>query len=141
VWWVTCASFAALELWINFAINPPRPGQTGLAILGIAIPIGSMIGTDLGLEEYFSNRWIEFSPNGIMGVYRFHRTFAPWNTLKPMNNGFGNQSGFVFDRGGERRTQFIMTYEQMRAVVAYPHAPRWILPPKLAVHLGPASAT
>jgi hypothetical protein len=63
-----------------------------------------MVACEVGLEEYFSNRWIEVTPDGILAVYRLHRRFAPWAKLSPPKDSLLNQTGLVFDRGKGRRT-------------------------------------
>jgi hypothetical protein len=140
-WWATCAGFAIAGLWLDLGVNPIPANDPGLLWLAIATLVGSMIFTDLLLEEYFSNRWIEISPSGVTGVYRFHRTIAPWSRLKPLSGGLPGQSGFLFDRGKGRRTQLILTYEQLRAIVDYPASPKWVFPPKVAKEIGLAHSS
>jgi hypothetical protein len=137
---LTFATFAGLGLWVDFEVIGVPRGNSGLLLFAIILPVVPMVVADLVLEEYLSNRWIEISPNGITAVYKFHQTFAPWNKLTPLNGGRLGQSGFLFERGGGRRTQLVLTYEQLRAVVASPYAPKWVFPPKVAAHLGPAPA-
>jgi hypothetical protein len=55
-WWATCAGFAIVGLWLDLGVNPIPANDPGLLWLAIATPVGSMIFTDLLLEEYFSNR-------------------------------------------------------------------------------------
>jgi len=135
VWRVSAAGFGALGVWlIAISVGYPKSGA-GLFIPEVAAVLLAMLSVDLGLEEYFSNRWIEIVPAGITSVYRFHRRFAPWAKLVPLKDSILNQTGFSFDRGGDRRTQLIVTFEQMRAVLAHPSCPKWTLAPGLAHRL------
>ena len=141
--WVLRLAFILLigvELWLDFAVIGVPSGNSWLLTFAFAFPVGSMAFADLLLVEYFSNLRIEISSKGILAVYKFHRTFAAWYLLVPLDSGLLGQSGFLFDRGKGKRTQLILTYEQLRAVAAFPASPKWVFPPRVAVHLQPASS-
>jgi len=134
-------AFGALGVWLT-AISDGFP-HSGVAsfewgVLGLGVV---MLLADLGLEEYFSNNKIEIGHDGITAVYRFHRRFAPWSKLTPLKDSILNQTGFLFDRGRGRRTQLIVMFEQMRAVLAHPDCPKWTLAPGLAQRLASSRNT
>jgi hypothetical protein len=131
--------FATLGIWLGVATAVALHGGETLILVGVIAPVASMVVLDLGLEEYFANRWVEVTEGGILAAYRFHRTFAPWTRLAPLKDNLINQTGFLFDRGGGRRTQLVVTYDQMRAILSSPYAPKWEIEPRLAARLGVGS--
>ena len=131
-----CVALGTLGVYLNLSLNATLGGGETEFLIGLLSPILVVAGADLALEDYYANRWIEIREDGILAVYRFHRTWASWSCLTPAKDSLPNQAGFVFDRGKGRRTLLYLTFEQMRAVLSSPHAPKWSLNPKVAKKLG-----
>ena len=133
---VAAGGIAAVGVWLNLSLNSALHGGNMMFLAGLLSPILAMAGVELGLEEYFSNRWIEIREDGILAVYRFHRKLAPWSRLTPDKSVVIDQAGFLFDRGRGRSTSLVLTLDQMRAVLGSPYAPKWSLDAQLTRKLG-----
>ena len=133
---VAAGGFAAVFVWLNLTTSLALHLGGVWLLSDVLIPVLVLTGVELGLEEYFSNRWIEIREDGILAVYRFHRKLAPWSRLTPDTYVIVDQTGFLFDRGRGRSTSLVLTLDQMRAVLGSPYAPKWSLNAQFARKLG-----
>jgi hypothetical protein len=130
-----------------FLLSALPPGASILDLLAVSAPVLLVllilpVAMVLGRAQA-ANRSIGICPSGVIVQRRRAELRVPWAYIEPAR--FPPRRGrffftYTFPGTTVMRGSFLTTVEQAKAIIGYPNAPAWVLPPNVALALGRSPA-